>query len=196
MEFVNHRDADPSLSQTSLSVSELIPIKTPSKTELADKGATVESVGRAHTIDDTERPDVLCAIRNLFNDDQERVRDAAIRELAHALGYQRTGSRVYEVLSTDLQTAVRRGIIVNVCGVYRRGFRTLGDCTRESLKKDFESAIGRAWITREDAIRALARWLGFARVGAVIDETGRSLINGLIREGRLETDGAELIRRT
>jgi hypothetical protein len=132
----------------------------------------------------------------LFNDDQERERDAAIRELGHALGYQRTGSRVYEVLSTDLQTAVRRGIIVNVGGVYRRGFRTLADCTRDSLKKDFESAIGRGWTSREDAIRALARWLGFARVGPIIEETSRSLINGLIREQRLETDGPELIRRT
>ena len=60
----------------------------------------------------------------------------------------------------------------------------------------FESAIGRTWITREDAIRAFARWSGFSRVGDVIDQTARSLINGLIREGRLEIDGPELIRRT
>jgi type I restriction enzyme S subunit len=151
---------------------------------------------RGPVIGDPKRTEVLCAIRTLFNDGEERERDIAIRELAHALGYQRTGSRVYEVLSTDLLTAARRGIIVNVGGVYRRGFRTLADCTRDSLKKDFESAIGRGWISRDDAIRSLARWLGFARGGPIIEETTRSLINGLIREGRLETDGAELIRRT
>ena len=161
-----------------------------------DSAIRPSGVGRTSPIDDTDRTDVLCAIRTLFNDDKQRERDTTIRELAHALGYPRTGSHLYEVLSTELQTAVRRGIIVNVGGAYRRGFRTLADCTRESLKKDFESAIGRIWITRQDAIRALARWLGFARVGTVIDDTGRSLINGLIREGRLETDGPELIRRT
>jgi hypothetical protein len=40
------------------------------------------------------------------------------------------------------------------------------------------------------------RWLGFARTGPLIEDTGRSLINGLLREGRLEADGAQLIRRT
>jgi type I restriction enzyme, S subunit len=171
-------------------------IETPSPIEMTRITSDSPAVSaRSISIEDTDRTEVLCAIRTLFNDDQERGRDAAIRELAHALGYQRTGSRVYEVLSTDLLTAVRRGIIANVGGVYRRGFRTLADCTRDSLKKDFEFAIGRGWISREDAIRALARWLGFRRVGPVIDETARSLINGLIREGRLEADGSELIRR-
>lgn len=161
----------------------------------AASAVSVRSADPPRAIDDTYRTEVLCTIRSLFGDDKERERDAAICELAHALGYKRTGARVYEVLSTDLQTAVRRGIIVNTGGAYRRGFRTLAECTRESLKESFESAIGRGWMTREDAIRSLARWLGFARVGPVIDETGRSLINGLIRERRLETDGPEHIRR-
>jgi type I restriction enzyme S subunit len=165
-----------------------------SSTELADKRNPEPATQRVPTLDD-DRIDVLCVIRTIFNDDKERERDAAIRELAHALGHQRTGSRVYDALSTGLQTAVRRGIIVNVGGVYRRGFRTLADCTRDSLKKDLESAIGRGWISREDAVRALARWLGFGRVGPIIEETGRSLINGLIREGRLETNGTMRIRR-
>ena len=39
-----------------------------------------------------------------------------------------------------------------------------------------------------------ARWMGYARTGPVIEETARSLINGLIRENRLEADG-ERIRR-
>ncbi|MEO8614184.1 MAG: hypothetical protein ABI600_03505 [Luteolibacter sp.] len=43
-------------------------------------------------------------------------------------------------------------------------------------------------------IRTFARWLGFRRTGSVIDETARSLIKGLLREGRLEKDG-DCIRR-
>jgi hypothetical protein len=39
------------------------------------------------------------------------------------------------------------------------------------------------------------RWLGFARTGPVIEDTARSLIHGLLREGRLEASGAEMIRR-
>ncbi len=48
---------------------------------------------------------------------------------------------------------------------------------------------------REDAIRAFARWMDFRRTGPSIDEVSRSLINGLIKGGRLESDGPS-IRRT
>ena len=162
---------------------------------IADAAPSTGATDKPPDINDTERIDVLCEIRALFSDGVARDRATAIRDLAHALGYQRTGSRIQDVLSTDLLTAVRRGILVNDHGEYTLGFRNLTECTRESIKNDFESAIGRGWINREDAIRAFARWLGFARVGKVIDDTARSLINGLIREDRLETDGSELIRR-
>jgi len=42
---------------------------------------------------------------------------------------------------------------------------------------------------------ALARWLGFRRTGAKIQEIVASLINGVLREGRIEKDGSQ-IRRT
>jgi hypothetical protein len=142
-----------------------------------------------------EREEVLCTIRKVFSDSTERDRDTALRDIAYALGYQRLGPRIREELSADFMAAVRRGIVVNEGGAYRLGFRSFADCPRDTLKEAFESAIGRAWITREDAIRAFARWEGFARVGEVIDQTARSLINGLIREGRVETDGPDLIRR-
>jgi hypothetical protein len=120
----------------------------------------------------------------------------ALRDIAYALGYQRLGPRIREALSAHFMAAVRRGIVVNEGGNYRLGFRSFADCPRDALKDAFESAIGRAWIVREDAIRSFARWAGFGRVGDVIDQTARSLINGLIREGRVETEGPELIRRT
>ena len=50
-------------------------------------------------------------------------------------------------------------------------------------------------IERDEAIRAFARWMGFRRTGRSIDETARSLINGLLREGRLERQD-QLIRRS
>lgn len=171
------------------------PAIEPVQLQVAEAAPPAYAADKPPDINGTERTDVLCAIRALFSDGVARDRATAIRDLAHALGYQRTGSRIHEVLATDLLTAVRRGIVVNEGGMYSLGFRTLTDCTRDSLKNNFESAIGRGWINRDDAIRTFARWLGFARVGKVIDDTARSLINGLIREGRLETDGSGCIRK-
>lgn len=45
------------------------------------------------------------------------------------------------------------------------------------------------------AIGRFARWLGFLRAGKNIEDTARPLINGLIRDGRLEAEGRS-IRRT
>ena len=143
-----------------------------------------------------EREEVLCTTRKVFSDSAERDRDTALRDIAYALGYQRLGTHIREELSAHFKAAVRRGIVVNEGGTYRLGFRSFADCPRDTLKEAFQSAIGRAWVTREEAIRAFAHWAGFARVGEVIDQTARSLINGLIREGRVKTDGPDLIRRT
>ena len=55
--------------------------------------------------------------------------------------------------------------------------------------------MGRKWWTRDDAIRAAARRLGFRRTGSHISKAFKSAINGAIRRGSLEYDG-QLIRRT
>jgi len=145
-------------------------------------------------INQTDRSEVLCVIRQVFNSGGARDRETAMRDVAQALGFQRLGSHVREVLDTDLLTAVRRGILVNDNGLLSLGASDVRDYERGSMKPDFLSAIGRAWIERQEAIRLFARWLGYARTGPVIEDTARSLINGLIREGRLEKDG-DRIRR-
>lgn len=172
------------------------PPNTGSKVEVATLETAQQPRDASRPIGTVERDEVLRTIRKVFGDGAERDRDVALRDIAYALGYQRLGPRIREALSGDLIAALRRGIVVNAGGNYRLGFRSFADCPRDALKDAFESAIGRAWIVREDAIRAFARWAGFGRVGDVIDQTARSLINGLIREGRVETNGPELIRRT
>ena len=142
-----------------------------------------------------DRTAVLQVIRQVFSEGPPRERDAAIRDVARALGYRRTGARIHEILHTDLLTAVRRGILENTGGALRLLARSITDYERDFLKQQFLAAIGRPWIDRDTAIRDFCRWLGFARTGPVIEDTARSVINGLLREGRLEADGAELIRR-
>lgn len=174
--------------------ADLVEADEPSDTSIGKPGRTTRGLV-AEPIDNTEREAVLCSIRQLFSDGSSRDRDTALRELARALGYRRLGAHIREVLSKDFMTAVRRGILENDRGMYKIGFRSLEECSRSSLKADFLSAVGRAWIDRVSATRAFARFLGFSRVGDVIDETARSLISGLIREKRLEVDGSGRIRR-
>ncbi|MCB1087723.1 MAG: restriction endonuclease subunit S [Verrucomicrobiae bacterium] len=147
------------------------------------------------SIYDIARSEVLCTIRKLFAEGWWRNRETALKDLSVALGYRRLGPQIREVLSTDLLTAVRRGILTSDGGEYALGFRSVSELPRDILKDRFLTAIGRNWITRDDAIRDFARSLGFARTGDTIDQTARSLINGLIREGRLESDGGNEIRR-
>lgn len=146
-------------------------------------------------IDQIDRTEVLQVIRQMFSDGPPRGRSAAIRDVARELGYRRTGPRIQEILHTDLMTAVRRCILANQNGTLRLRTRSIADYDRDFLKQQFLAAIGRTWIDRETAIRDFCRWLGFARTGPVIQDATRSLINGLLREQRLESDGAQMVRR-
>ncbi len=185
---------------------------TPAKKAPAAREAAVASTGsrsrsssdtrsypQAIPIDQTERADVLATIREVFATGGERDRDTALKEIATALGYERLGTHIREVLSKDLRTAVGRGILQNHGGQVSLSTRTIGDYDRAELKKLFLAAInqnGRIWHTRDDAIRLFTRWLGFRRTGSLIEETARSLINGLLRDGSLEKHGPDEIRRT
>ncbi|MCX6071147.1 MAG: hypothetical protein NTU91_09875 [Chloroflexi bacterium] len=146
--------------------------------------------------DELDREDLMCRIRQLFSVGEERERETAIDVLARELGYERTGPRIHEELDNALRTAVRRGIVIASGGVLKLDVRRIEDYDRAILKELFLASLqGRVWTEREDAIRGLARWVGFRRTGAAIDEEVRSVINGLIREGPLESAGG-LIRRT
>ena len=46
----------------------------------------------------------------------------------------------------------------------------------------------------DNIIEPFPCWLGYRRAGPAFDEAVRSLINGLIREGRLEATGNEVRR--
>jgi len=113
-------------------------------------------------------------------------RETAVREVSQALGYAWLGPRIREILNRDLLTAVRRGILKSYGGELSLLCRSIEQYERDFLKEQFLAAVGRPWIDRTEAARTFARWLGFTRTGGTIADAARSLINGLLRERRLE----------
>ncbi len=145
--------------------------------------------------DELDREDLICRIRQLLGDGQEQERETVIDALARELGYPRTGTRLHEEIDNALRTAARRGILASKSGGIRLFARTIEQYDRDFLKEQFlASLLGRQWIEREDAARAFARWMGFRRTGSAIEDAARSLINGLLREDRLERDGSKIRR--
>ena len=135
----------------------------------------------------------MAELRSQFSGGAQRDREVAIHELTSAFGVQRIGPRIREEAETALRTAVRRGILDNERGELRLRARSIEGYDRAFLKEQFLSSLGaRRWVERADAGRGFARWMGFRRAGASIVQVSRSLINGLIREGRLESNGQDI----
>ena len=137
---------------------------------------------------------MLCIIRQVFSTGVCRDREIALHVIAETLGYGRLGPVIRETLETDLIAAARRGIIKTEGGELSLLCRSIVDYDRAFLKEQFLASVGRTWTEREEASKNFARWLGFARTGPAIVQTARSLINGLLREGRLEANGRNIRR--
>jgi hypothetical protein len=60
------------------------------------------------------------------------------------------------------------------------------------LKDQFVGVVGPVWRERDGAALLPAAYLGFERTGTVIQQSVASIVNGLIREGRLESDGGRV----
>ena len=146
-------------------------------------------------IEQTDRDDVLGTIREVFGAGGPRSRDQAIHDLADALGYGRAGSKIGAVLRDDMRTAVRRGILDNQGGRFTLLCQTIDEYARDHLVEMLLAAMGPNWQTRDEAITAAARHLGFRRTGSNIRAAFKSAINASIRRSLIERDGADHIRR-
>jgi hypothetical protein len=146
--------------------------------------------------DAADRGELMIAIRRLFSDGLSRDRLATIDGVAEVLGHTDSAEARRDVLDDSIRTAVRRGILKNLGGELSLEARSIEDYERSFLKEQFLAALtGRTWIERDEAVRRFARWMGFARTGSSIVDTARSLINGLLREERLEASGTTIRRR-
>lgn len=158
--------------------------------------STASKAGTAPSTKQIDTDDLISSVRQIFANGRVRDRESAIAGLASEFGFERVGSRIRETFDNGLRTAVRRGVLANTNEGLQLESRSVEDHDRTFLKQQFLASLeGRGWREREDAARRFARWLGFRRTGPTISDSVRSLVNGLIREGRLEDEGS-LIRRT
>jgi hypothetical protein len=140
--------------------------------------------------------DPMRRIRLVFGEKGAMDRETAIKQLSLAEGHQRAGKLIKERWDNAIRTAVRREVLENDCDSLRLKHRDIDDYTRDELKTQFLASLeGHAWKDRNQSIRDLAHWLGFAKAGPKLDEAVRSVINGLLREDRLEGDQTRVRRR-
>ncbi len=143
-----------------------------------------------------EDAELMCIVRETFCDGVGRDRTNAIRDLARALGFARVGDLIRAKCDGMIRTAVRRDILANDAEGIRISTRKISSYDRDFLKVQFLASLeGRRWCDRDESIRNFVRWLGFRRTGHDLEKTALSLINGLIREGRLESSD-DSIRRS
>jgi type I restriction enzyme S subunit len=144
------------------------------------------------SIDDYILEDILAAFRPVMPTASRYDRDDVIRAVARHLGFDRAGSRIREAIESTLPTAARRHIAWYSGTEVWIATRTITDYTRDELKDYFLAAIGSTWHDRPEAIRLATRYLGFTRTGPNIEDTWKSIINGLIRTGQLDSDGSRI----
>lgn len=139
---------------------------------------------------------MMCLVREQLAGGSMQV-DDLIRNMARDRGQQRTSQRMKLALTSVLATASRRRVVVNRAGVVDLYARSMGEYDIDFLKDQFLAALSNesaGYVERADAVRAFARWMGFARTGPKIAETGAMIIRRLIRADRLTAQGT-LIKR-
>jgi AIPR protein len=139
---------------------------------------------------------LILRIRPLFNRADFFTRDELITKFSEIFGHSAAEEKTQHESEAVIQTAVRRGILQSRDGGFALLARNFSNYEREMLKDQFSACLdGNKWIERNECIPRFARWLGFRRTGPNIEEAARSVINGLIREDRLEKMGSQIRRK-
>jgi hypothetical protein len=145
-------------------------------------------------INEAKQKEVLYANRQIFRKGPELSRGLASIRITEEPGNDSIGSKRKEILDSDIRTAAKRGNLGNRAGILKSLCKTIEGYDRKLLKDQFLVSFGGPWVVRQQAVRVFTRIMGFRRAGEKIQDTVRFLINGLLREDRLESDG-QMIRR-
>lgn len=166
-----------------------------------------ESTGEEPQAEPATRPDpglrawaeesgAFCYVRSALAAGPLREREL-VQQVAYSLGYQRAAAAISLALQGVLRTASRRGMIVRRGGIAELAKRTIADYEPDELSRQFLLALGDlgpGWIERPAAIRAFACSMGFARTGALIEQSGIDVIRKLLRKKALLRQGTAIRR--
>jgi hypothetical protein len=141
-------------------------------------------------VQDLTDDQLMCALRAVLAASSPLSRDELIRQSARRLGFARIGAPVQELLDKAIRQAVRRGIAANARGMLSLAARSIEDYERDFLKPQLLQLVAAAGLRRDEVTVRLARRLGFARVGPVIDSTVLSLLRALVRKGDMTAQGS------
>lgn len=139
--------------------------------------------------------EALCALRKVLSRQRTVPRDDLPGLIARELGFQRLGSAIRREINSVIRAAALRGLTTSTADGLRLNILSLHDADRASLKECLLAAIGRSWRPRADVPGLLATYAGFGRVSPEMRQLTASLINGLIREDHLETEGQSVRKR-
>jgi len=117
-----------------------------------------------------------------------------LQGLARELGYGRLGANIKRQLNSVIRSAAIRGLITSSSNGISITIGSLHDATRETLKDVLLAAMGKTWHDRAEVAGTLTAHAGFGRVSAKTRQLTASLVSGLIRERRLESNGDKIRR--
>lgn len=98
---------------------------------------------------------------------------------------------------SSIRAAKRRQVIETKDNCLNLVFSKIEDYSKDHLKTQFLaslSSLKTRHVDRSVAIRAFARWMGYAKTGSVITKVSNTLIKGLLIQGRLEANGQKIKR--
>jgi hypothetical protein len=155
-----------------------------------------EATSRPTPTGQLDTDDIIAAFRQATRGRGWLDRDELLKEVSVALGYQRLGPKIEEVLRGHLRAASRRRIIkADGANLVRAGTGTMADYGLDELREMYRSVMRKgASYEREDVIHALARYLGFTRVTDTSRDAIKSAINSAIRHGVLGYEGVLIWR--
>jgi hypothetical protein len=155
-----------------------------------------EVASRPTPIEEIETNDIMAAFRQAVRGRGLLDRDELLKEVSMILGFQRLGPKIEEALRGQMRAAIRRRIIeADGPSLVRAGATTMAEYDLEELRETFRSVMRKGTnYEREDVIRFLASYLGFARITETSREAIKSAINSAIRQGILGYQGSVIWR--
>lgn len=165
-------------------------VKPTTSTKAAPTQPKPSSTERVTPIEEVDVVDVMATFRQVARGRGWIGRDELLKEASLALGYQRLGHKMDEILRGHLRAALRRRIVEADGDQLRAATSTLADYTLDELRDSFISIMRKGTrYEREELMHSLVVHLGYERLTDTSREVIKSAFNSAIRQGVLGYEG-------